>query len=79
MAARHHSIRHDDHMDAWPEVDELILTNRIIEGLQAIRGSRGCGIPAALDEFTERYRWLRKSRPEHFTVSSDSYWNGFYS
>ncbi|MEU7909040.1 hypothetical protein [Actinoplanes sp. NPDC049118] len=66
-------------MEAWPEVDELIVTNRIIEGIQVIRGSRECGIPTALDEFVERYRWLRENRPGDFTAGKESYWSGFYS
>ncbi|MBG0565362.1 hypothetical protein [Actinoplanes aureus] len=66
-------------MDAWHEVDDHIVQNRIIHGLQAIRRARECGIPSALDEFAERYRWLRENRPEDFTVGPESYWTGFYS
>ncbi|WP_229068848.1 hypothetical protein [Actinoplanes sp. DH11] len=66
-------------MEAWPEVDEYIVQHRIIHGLQAIRRARGCGIPAALDEFSERYRWLRENRPQDFIVTDESYGAGFYS
>ncbi|NMO57898.1 hypothetical protein HH310_42910 [Actinoplanes sp. TBRC 11911] len=66
-------------MEAWPEVDELIVTNRILAGIQVIRHGRGCGLHAALDEFVGRYRWLREKRPGAFTVSDESYWIGFYS
>jgi hypothetical protein len=72
-------VGHDDRMQAWPQVDELIFTKHIIAGIQVIRDSRGCGIPEALDEFVERYRWLRTNRPEGFAVSDDVYWSGFYS
>lgn len=66
-------------MKAWPEVDDHILQHRILDGLQVIRDARGCGIPQALDEFAERYRWLRVNRPDDFTVSEESYGAGFYS
>jgi hypothetical protein len=66
-------------VEAWPEVDDHIVQQRIIHGLQAVRRARGCGIPQALDEFVERYRWLRENRSEEFTVSDESYWAGFYS
>ncbi|GIF20895.1 hypothetical protein Ate02nite_36250 [Paractinoplanes tereljensis] len=66
-------------VEAWPEVDEHIVQHRIIPGLQVIRSARGCGIPPALEEFAERYRWLRENQPDDFTVSHESYWTGFYS
>jgi hypothetical protein len=66
-------------MEAWPEVDDLIVPHRIIPGLQAIRRHRGCGIPEALDEFADRYRRLRETRPDDFSVGGDAYREGFYS
>jgi len=66
-------------VQAWPEVDDHIVAKHILAGVRVIRHHRGCGIPAALDEFTERYRWLRQTRPQDFTVGDDSYWDGFYS
>ncbi|TDP96214.1 hypothetical protein [Labedaea rhizosphaerae] len=60
-------------------IDELILAERIILALHAIRAESGCGIHEAIDEFQRRYDRLRAERPDDFTLPPDKYGRNFYS
>ena len=65
--------------DAASAIDEDIVAGRILPALIGIRAELGCGIHAAIDEFSERYERLRAERPDDFTLSPDEYGRGFYS
>jgi hypothetical protein len=40
-------------------IDKNIVSGRILSALIGIRAELGCDIPAAIDEFSERYERLR--------------------
>lgn len=65
--------------DAAAEIDENIVAGRLLPALVGIRAELGCGIPAAIDEFSKRYERLRAERPRDFTLSREEYGRGFYS
>lgn len=66
--------------DAVTAIDDDIVSGRIIPAIIGIRTELGCGIPAALDEFSKRYERLREQRPDDFALSRDEYPGGeFYS
>jgi hypothetical protein len=65
--------------DATAAIDEDIVSGRILPALICIRAALGCGIPAAIDEFSERYERLRTERPDDFTLPREEYGRGFYS
>lgn len=59
--------------DRWPEIDEHIVNHRILPALMILRQVFGYGIPEAIDAFDARYRVLRETRPDDFTVSREEY------
>jgi len=65
--------------DAAAEIHENIVAGRMLPALVGIRAELGCGIPAAIDEFSKRYERLRAERPRDFTLSREEYGRGFYS
>jgi hypothetical protein len=65
--------------NAAAAIDEDIASGRILPALIHIRVALGCGIPAAIDEFSERYERLRTERTDDFTLPRDEYGHGFYS
>ncbi|MEU4818270.1 hypothetical protein AB0G03_21700 [Micromonospora aurantiaca] len=66
-------------MDAWQSIDDLIVQRRILPATQAIREAERCSLHRAIDVFAERYEYLRRTRPDDFTVSGDEYWRGVYT
>jgi hypothetical protein len=72
-------VRHDEFVEPWPDVDELIFAHRILPALQAIRAQRGCGLREAIDLFQDRYNLLCAACPEEFTVSAEDYGHGVYT
>jgi hypothetical protein len=67
---------------AWMEsaaIDDDIVAARIIPAINGIRAELSCGIPAALDEFQQRYERLRAQRPDDFALPPEEYGRGFYS
>ncbi|MET8203745.1 hypothetical protein [Micromonospora taraxaci] len=66
-------------MDAWQSIDEHIVQRRIILAMQAIREAEGCSLQPAIDLFAERLEFLRRTRSDDFTVSSEEYGRGVYT
>jgi len=60
-------------------IDDDIVARRIVPAIIKIRELLGCGIPAALDEFQQRYDRLRVERSDEFTVSPEEYGHGIYT
>jgi hypothetical protein len=65
--------------DGWDEIDEMIVTQKILPALQAIRQLAGCSLPQAIDLFSDRYDLLRERRSDDFTVGPDEYARGVYT
>ncbi|MWA01439.1 hypothetical protein F8568_013820 [Actinomadura sp. LD22] len=65
--------------DRWPEIDENIVRHRIMSAMMILREAFGYGVREAIDAFDARYRLLRETRPDDFTVSSEEYGRHFYS
>src|SRR5689334_23282395 len=59
--------KHGDVADSWAEIDEHIVSHRIVQALMAIRARDGCTLHQAMDVFNDRYFTLRESRPADFT------------
>jgi hypothetical protein len=66
-------------IDRPSQIDDLILTARILPALQLLREELGCTIHEAIDAFQERYDELRTERPDEFTVSREEYGRGVYT
>jgi hypothetical protein len=64
---------------SWDEIDEMIVTRRILPALQAIRELTACSLPQAIELFSDRYALLRERRPHDFTVEPDEYGHGVYT
>lgn len=69
----------DGRVDAWLPIDDLIVQQRIIVAMQAIREAERCSLPRAIDLFAERYDHLRRTRPGDFTVSPEEYGRGVHT
>lgn len=65
--------------DHWPEIDQLILRHQILPALVALQDETSCSLPEAIAAFDERYRDLRQSRPNDFTVNADDYGSAVYT
>ena len=65
--------------DSWDEIDEMIVTRRILPAVEAVRQLSGCSLSRAIELLSDRYGVLRERRPHDFTVGPDEYWQGFYS
>ncbi|WUH98006.1 hypothetical protein OHR68_31555 [Spirillospora sp. NBC_00431] len=65
--------------ERWPEIDEHIVNHRILPAMMILREVFGYGIREAIEVFDVRYRHLRETRPDDFTVSREEYGRGFYS
>jgi hypothetical protein len=63
----------------WDEIDEMIVTQRILPALQAIRELAACSLPQAIELFSDRYALLRQRRPHDFTVGPEEYGHGVYT
>ncbi|MDX5564149.1 hypothetical protein PYK79_13660 [Streptomyces sp. ID05-04B] len=63
----------------WSGIDALIMENRRIHAIQAIRTEFGTSLRLAVDLLNERYTRLRRRRPDRFSESADTYWDGFHS
>lgn len=63
----------------WDEIDEMIVTRRILPAVQAIREHTACSLPQAIELFSNRYALLRERRPHDFTVGPDEYGHGVYT
>jgi hypothetical protein len=66
-------------VESWFEIDDLIVTRKIIPAMQAIRVAEQCGLREAIDLFYERYELLRETRPDDFMVSREEYGDGVYT
>lgn len=64
---------------AWAEIDEMIVTRRIIAAMRAIEQVTGCSLPRTVELFSDRYGQLRERRPDDFTVGPDEYGHGVYT
>ncbi|MFB4301099.1 hypothetical protein [Actinomadura sp. NTSP31] len=65
--------------DRWPDIDEHIVSHRIIPAMMILREVFGHSIHEAIDAFGARYRLLRETRPDDFTVGPEEYFRHFYS
>jgi hypothetical protein len=65
--------------DRWPEIDEDIVSHRILPAMVILREVFGYSIREAIDAFDARYRLLRETWPGDFTVSPEEYGRHFYS
>lgn len=65
--------------DQWPEIDENIVSHRIIPVMMILRDMFGYSVREAIDAFDVRYKLLRETRPDDFTVSPKEYGRHFYS
>ncbi|WP_146059083.1 hypothetical protein [Actinomadura rubteroloni] len=65
--------------DRWPEIDENIVSHRIIPAMMILREVFGYDIREAIDAFDARYWFLRETRPDDFTVGPEEYGRHFYS
>jgi hypothetical protein len=64
---------------SWDEIDEMIVTRRILPAMQAIRELAACSLPQAIELFSDRYTLLRERRPHDFTVGPEQYGHGVYT
>lgn len=66
-------------MATWEQVDDLIVSARVIQGLALICEIERCGVGRALELFNDRYEVLRRTRPADFTVPPGEYGRGVYT
>jgi hypothetical protein len=60
----------------WGEIDEMIVTRKILPAVHAIRDLSGCSLSQALELLSDRYDFLRGRRSQDFTTGPDEYWQG---
>jgi hypothetical protein len=66
--------------EGWGRIDALIFSERLVQALRTIREQFGpMSLHEAVELLDERFAHLRHTRPDEFTVSLDSYGEGFYS
>ena len=61
------------------QVDELIYSNAILQGILLLKRSLGIGLADSNLLFSWRYHKLREAHPHKFSRSDSDYWDGFYS
>ncbi|MEH0549023.1 hypothetical protein QA802_39965 [Streptomyces sp. B21-105] len=77
LASRKAAEQADD--PRWSGIDDLIMDNRKIHAIQAIRIGFDTSLQSAVDLLNERYTRLRRRHPDRFSDSADTYWDGFHS
>ncbi|GAA2402548.1 hypothetical protein GCM10010404_70520 [Nonomuraea africana] len=65
--------------DPWDAIDDQILAERIVQALMIIRDHFGGTLHEAIDRFSERYEYLRETRPNYFIKPHGEYGRDFYS
>ncbi|TNY36982.1 hypothetical protein [Thermomonospora catenispora] len=60
-------------IDPWHEIDEHIVNHRIIQALKALMDAFDYGPREAIGAFDTRYRHLRETRPDDFTVGPEQH------
>lgn len=60
-------------------MDDLIVAEKVVRALQAIRTEMDCSISKAIDEFGLRYDRLRSERPDDFTLPHGEYGQNVYT
>lgn len=70
------TMTNESHND---EIDQAIFARQIIQAIGLIRARDACGLHVAIEKVSVRYKELRESAPECFTVGHEEYWKGFYS
>lgn len=71
--------RHTAHVNDETSVDDLIVAEKVVQALRAIRTEMGCSIHEAIDEFGLRYDRLRAERPDDFTLPHGEYGRNVYT
>jgi hypothetical protein len=59
--------------------DDFIFAGHKLLAVRWVRAHRGCSLSDAAEALYARYRELRASQPERFTLDETTYWEGFYS
>ncbi|WP_433319539.1 hypothetical protein ACQP0U_14485 [Micromonospora sp. CA-269861] len=59
-------------MDAWQQIDDLIVQGPHVLAVEAIRQAEVCSIQRAFDIFAERCELLRRTRPDAFEAAVKS-------
>lgn len=65
--------------DQSAQLDGHILRKEILIGIRFIVDSLGVPLQVAMEQYSERYEELRKSKNEQFSVGHEEYWKDFYS
>jgi hypothetical protein len=68
----------DSQLD-WNALDPLVLSGAKVEFLKRVCEAASVSLPEAQDILGRRYDFLRRSRPQDFSLSHEDYWAGFYS
>jgi len=66
-------------VDAWSEIDDLILQRKLLPAMQAIRAMNDCDLRTAIDTFYERLRLLWDTRADEFATTREEYGDGIYT
>jgi hypothetical protein len=65
--------------DQSAKLDDHIVRKEILKGIHFLKDALGVNLAQALEQFSQRYRELRESKNDQFTVSHEEYWKDFYS
>lgn len=65
--------------EEFDRLDDLILNRRVISAMRLIMELSECSLREAIEFFDARYRELRETRPDDFTVSPEEYGRGVYT
>lgn len=60
-------------------VDDLIVAEKLVQALRAIRVEMDCSRHESIDEFEVRYNRLRAERPNDFTPPHGEYGRNVYT
>lgn len=60
-------------------LDDLIFTGHKLLVVRLLIEQRGCTFSEAMDALFSRYKDLRASCPDCFSVDYTAYWEGFHS
>ncbi|MEU1205112.1 hypothetical protein [Nocardia sp. NPDC005825] len=66
-------------MNDGTSLDDMIVAEKVVQALRAIKTEMGCSLHEAIDEFDLRYRRLRAERPDDFTLPHGEYGRNVYT
>jgi len=60
-------------------LDDFIVNNDKLSFMKKCRDLTGCSLREAITQLGVRYKILRDTRSDDFSISDKEYWDGFYS